>query len=61
MVQVYSNAGNPICVGISNYSMEDLQKIQGQQSKEILEILGYSYGPEVIHRDNMAMIGTKGG
>jgi glutamate 5-kinase len=61
IVQILSTKGSSIAVGISNYSMQDIQKIQGKQSKEIVDLLGYSYGPEVIHRDNMAVIISKGG
>lgn len=60
IVQVLSSSGQPTAVGIANYSLDDIQKIQGKHSKQIEEILGYSYGPEVIHRDNMALLGQKG-
>lgn len=60
IVQLLSPEGFPIAVGIANYAMEDVQKIRGKQSKEIVEILGFSYGPEVIHRDNMTLLMTKG-
>ncbi len=41
--------------GIVNYSSEDIEKIKGCQSKEILEILGYKDDDAVIHRDNLTL------
>ena len=60
IVQVLSTTGEPTAVGIANYALNDIKKIQGKHSKEIEDILGYSYGPEVIHRDNMAFLSQKG-
>ncbi|WP_217521453.1 glutamate 5-kinase [Vibrio metschnikovii] len=45
-----------IARGISTYSSRDLSKIAGQHSTMIIDILGYDYGAEVIHRDNMVVI-----
>lgn len=56
IVQLVSPAGQPIAVGITNYGNIEIQKLIGSHSKHIEDILGYSYGPEIIHRDNMARI-----
>lgn len=56
IVHLVSSLGKPIAVGITNYSSEDIQKLIGSHSKHIEDILGYSYGPEIIHRDNMTRI-----
>jgi glutamate 5-kinase len=53
---VVSHTGKELAHGISNYDAEDLERIIGQQSARIAEILGYSYGDEVIHRDNLVMM-----
>ncbi|WNJ94511.1 glutamate 5-kinase [Vibrio ruber] len=45
-----------IARGISSYSSQDLEIIQGKHSKEIHELLGHDYGSEVIHRDDMVVI-----
>lgn len=55
-VQIVSPEGKALAVGISNYSHEDIQKIIGKRSHDIEEILGYTYGPEVIHRSDMTRI-----
>jgi glutamate 5-kinase len=41
--------------GIANYKAEDMRTIQGKQSHEIAEILGYEYGPSAVHRDNLVI------
>ncbi|MBA2367948.1 MAG: glutamate 5-kinase [Candidatus Protochlamydia sp.] len=55
-VQVMSQSGEAIAVGITNYGSQEIQKLLGKQSESIEEILGYSYGPEIIHRTNMTRI-----
>ncbi len=56
IVQLISPAGLPVAVGMTNYGSQEIQKLIGSHSKHIEDILGYSYGPEVIHRDNMTRI-----
>lgn len=48
-----ASESHSLAVGITNYSSADIESIKGAHSKGIEEILGFSYGPEVIHRDNM--------
>ncbi len=43
-------------VGISNYSHDEIDKIKRTHSEKIEEILGYTFGPEVVHRDNMVIL-----
>jgi glutamate 5-kinase len=45
-----------IAKGIASYSSEDLHKIKGMHSKDIMQALGYNYGSEVIHRDDLVVI-----
>lgn len=51
-----SSGANPFACGITNYSSDDVQKIQGQQSINIEGSLGYNYGEEIIHRDNLVIL-----
>lgn len=48
--------GTPIAFGISNYSDEDLAKIRGLRSDRIEDALGYHYGSEVVHRNNLVVL-----
>ena len=43
--------------GLVNYNTEDITKIVGKQSSEIEKILGARYYDEVIHRDNLVLMG----
>lgn len=56
IVEVLSPKGTAIAVGVSNYSSAEIRQVAGLQSSKIAETLGYSYGEEVIHRDNMVLI-----
>ena len=42
--------------GVTNYNSTDLIAIQGHQSGEVPTILGYEYGPTVIHRDDLVLV-----
>lgn len=48
--------GQEIARGLVNYSSEETRLIQGKSSQEIEEILGYVDEPELIHRDNLALL-----
>jgi glutamate 5-kinase len=41
------------------YPADEAVRIAGKRSSEIPEILGYSGGDEMIHRDDLVLLGTK--
>ncbi len=55
-VEIISPEEKPIAVGITNYGSHEVQKLIGEQSEAIGDVLGYSYGDEIIHRTNMTRI-----
>ncbi len=55
-VTVAAPDGNSVAVGLCNYSAVDVKRIAGQQSDRIEGLLGYAYGAEVIHRDNLVQL-----
>jgi glutamate 5-kinase len=55
-VQVSAPNGQEIARGLVNYAAPDLDRIRGRQSEEIESILGFAYGDEVIHRNNMVIL-----
>ncbi|MFI0435475.1 MAG: glutamate 5-kinase [Parachlamydiaceae bacterium] len=59
IVQLMSPGNELIAVGMVNYGNQEIQKLLGSHSKHIEDILGYSYGSEIIHRDNMTRIKTR--
>jgi len=48
--------GREIARGLTNYHSRDLHKICGVKSSAIVDILGYSYGDAVLHRNNLALL-----
>ena len=57
VLSVLDEAGVEIARGLTNYSSQELTKIRGLRSLAIAEVLGYCPYEEVIHRDNMTIIG----
>ncbi len=55
-VEVVCGQAKRVAMGITNYAAHDLEKLIGHQSAEIEAVLGYTYGDEVIHRNNLVMI-----
>jgi glutamate 5-kinase len=55
VVTITDNKERIIGCGITNYSSDDINKIKGEHSKKIADILGHDYGAEVVHRNNLAV------
>jgi glutamate 5-kinase len=55
-VKIQDNTGTTIAAGLANYSQEDIIKICRLNSSEIEATLGYNYGDEVIHHNNMVLL-----
>lgn len=59
MVEVLRRDGDRearVARGVVQYSADDMRRILRRHSREIDAILGYNYGENVIHRDDMALI-----
>lgn len=54
-VTIADKNGRELARGIARYASNDLQKIAGQHSDKIEEILGFAYGPVVVHRNDMIL------
>ena len=55
IVNIYDPQGVHIGCGISNYSSADIEVIKGAHSEQIATLLGYDYGAEVVHRNNLVI------
>jgi glutamate 5-kinase len=42
--------------GLTNYNSEEVRKIAGLATWEIADRLGYKYGDEVVHRDDLVVL-----
>ncbi len=56
IVEIYDTEGMQIGCGITNYSAGDIAVIKGAQSSKISSLLNFDYGPEVVHRNNLALL-----
>ena len=56
IVNIYDPQGSHLCCGISNYSSRDITIVKGAHSRKIADILGYDYGSEVVHRNNLVIL-----
>ena len=56
IVEIRDTLGTQIGCGITNYSAADIDIIKGTQSDKIGSLLNFDYGPEVVHRNNLALL-----
>ena len=55
-IEVRDPSGGRVAAGITNYASGEALRIRGLRSDLIAETLGYAYGDEVIHRDNLVLL-----
>lgn len=56
LVDVKNKLGEIVAKGLVEYSSEQIEKIKGHNTTDILDILGSKDYDEVIHRDNMVIL-----
>jgi glutamate 5-kinase len=54
-VEFLGPAGEPLGVGLVNYSAADIRRVMGLRSQHIRQVLGHKSYDEVIHRDNLVI------
>lgn len=59
-VDVQTEAGETIAVGLTCYSANDIRRVAGRRAADIAAILGYVYTDEIIHRDDLVVVATAG-
>ncbi len=55
-VRVVTAGGQALAVGLAGYASADLARLCGRRSTEIETVLGYTFGDEVIHRNDMVLL-----
>jgi len=55
VVACLNDAGNEIARGLVNYDAREVRAIMGKPSNKIMQSLGYTREPELIHRDNLVL------
>jgi glutamate 5-kinase len=48
--------GRELARGLASYGAEDVDRIKGRPTRDIIAVLGFSNGDEVIHRDDLVMV-----
>jgi glutamate 5-kinase len=56
IVNIYDPEGSRVGCGIANYSSGEIKVIKGAHSEKITTLLGYDYGSEVVHRNNLVVL-----
>jgi len=54
-VEFLGPEGEPLGVGLVNYSAADIRRVMGLRSQHIRQVLGHKSYDEVIHRDNLVI------
>ena len=56
LVSIVNGNSVQVGLGITNYSVAEVAAIKGKHSRHIADILGVTYGDEVVHRNNMVIV-----
>jgi glutamate 5-kinase len=56
IIYIIGERGQRIACGIANYPSVDIARVRGFRSDRIQSILGYHYGQEVVHRNNLVLL-----
>ena len=59
VVSILGVEGQEFARGLVNYSAEEVERIKGRRSSEIEQVLGYKHSDEVIHRNNLVILGVR--
>ncbi|MBD8872982.1 glutamate 5-kinase [Rhodanobacter sp. DHB23] len=61
LVEIVDGDGKAVARGLCQYAAGEVRRLAGRHSRDIAAVLGYSYGNEVVHRDDLVAIETAGG
>ncbi len=57
VIRIKGPGGEEFARGLSNYSSADVERIKGLRTSRIESVLGHKYYDEIVHRDNLALLG----
>ena len=58
-VDLLDGSGQTFAVGLVSYPASEIQRMKGRQSDEFLEVLGYKYVEEIVHREDLVLLDPK--
>ena len=56
VVRIVTTVGADLASGSVNYSAAEITQVMGQRSDRIAALLGYEYGEEIVHRNNLVLL-----
>jgi glutamate 5-kinase len=56
LIRCVDERGIEVARGLTSYDSDEIRRIVGVKTSEIEKILGYKYGDEIIHRDDLVII-----
>jgi glutamate 5-kinase len=56
LVEIVDATERPVARGLCQYGAVEVRRLVGRHSREIENVLGYSYGAEMVHRDDLATV-----
>ena len=56
LIRCVDERGTEVARGLTSYDSDEIRRIVGAKTSEIEKILGYKYGDEIIHRDDLVII-----
>jgi glutamate 5-kinase len=54
LVEIVDASAQPVARGLCQYGVGEVKRLAGRHSRDIEATLGYSYGAEIVHRDDLA-------
>ena len=58
-VNLLDGRGRVFAVGLVSYPASEIERMKGRQSEEFLEVLGYKYVEEIVHREDLVLLDPK--
>ena len=58
-VDLLDSGGEAFAVGLVSYPASEIQRMKGRQSEEFLDVLGYKYVEEIVHREDLVLLDVK--
>lgn len=56
LVEIVDADDRPVARGLCQYGAAEVRRLIGRHSRDIATVLGYSYGAEIVHRDDLATL-----
>jgi glutamate 5-kinase len=55
VIEIATGQGAVLARGLAQYSASEVRRLKGRHTREIESILGYSYGENIVHRDDLVL------